>query len=209
MHFCMLNCSGVAGGERVPPLTAKKLPKVRKKREERGKIREEKAKIGKFLSLCPSWQIGLAMLLLVFEHDEARQRWLWVEIVCHSPWNGTLCPLMEKKKISKAYMKKMHMWEIFCAWTVTVLDILFSAFSVLCTGMFIPFEFFKLEFARWYFKNLFVGNIWKRYKQRGLLLLSLFLYHQWQCLCYVQTWTGGTHVSVLYTCMTRGFQDIP
>ena len=34
--------------------------KIRKKR---GKNQEEKAKIRKFLSLCPSWQIGLAMLL--------------------------------------------------------------------------------------------------------------------------------------------------
>ena len=40
--------------------------KIAKNREKEGKIRkkrknrEEKAKIGKFLSLCPSWQIGLA-----------------------------------------------------------------------------------------------------------------------------------------------------
>ena len=38
----------------------------KKKRKNRGKKRknwEEKAKIGKVLSLCPSWQIGLATLL--------------------------------------------------------------------------------------------------------------------------------------------------
>ena len=48
------------------PLTAKNLPKIRKKRE---KIREKMGKRGKnrekVLSLCPSWQIGLATLLLV------------------------------------------------------------------------------------------------------------------------------------------------
>ena len=65
-------------GGRVPPLTAKNLPKIRKNREKRGKSgkirknsgkkkrknREEKAKIGKILSLCPSWQKGLATLLI-------------------------------------------------------------------------------------------------------------------------------------------------
>ena len=55
-------------GGRVPLLTAKTLPKkkIRKKQEKSGKnrkSREETAKIGKFLSLCPSCQIGLATLL--------------------------------------------------------------------------------------------------------------------------------------------------
>ena len=60
-------------GGRVPPPTVKNLPKIRKKREKEGenqeklgkkrKNQEEKAKIGKVLSLCPSWQIELATLL--------------------------------------------------------------------------------------------------------------------------------------------------
>ena len=53
-------------GGREPPLTAKKLPKIGKnsgKIWKKRKIREEKPKIRKFLSLCPSWQIGLATLL--------------------------------------------------------------------------------------------------------------------------------------------------
>ena len=80
--YCELDCdtwtgtcssgvaTGGARGGRMPPLTAKKLPKIGKKR---GKIRknrkkkrkklEEMANIRKVLSLCPSWQIGLAMLL--------------------------------------------------------------------------------------------------------------------------------------------------
>ena len=51
---------GVKGG-RVPPLTARNLPTIGKKRgenqkksEKKGKNREEKAKIGTILSLCPS-----------------------------------------------------------------------------------------------------------------------------------------------------------
>ena len=47
---------------RGAPLTVKNLPKIRKKREEIRKKRknwEEKAEIGKVLSLCPSWQIRL------------------------------------------------------------------------------------------------------------------------------------------------------
>ena len=57
---------GVKGG-RVPPLTAQNLPKIGKKRKKIRKKRknwEEKAKIGKALSLCPSRQIGLATLLM-------------------------------------------------------------------------------------------------------------------------------------------------
>ena len=65
-------------GGRVPPLTAKHLPKSGKKRGKswksgknqekwgKRKNREETTKIGKFLSLCPSWQIGLATLLLLY-----------------------------------------------------------------------------------------------------------------------------------------------
>ena len=58
-------------GGRVPPLTVKICQKSGKRGENQEKIRKkrknrkEKAKIGKFLSLCPSWQIGLAMLLIV------------------------------------------------------------------------------------------------------------------------------------------------
>ena len=65
-----LTCSGVAtGGSRgaechpwqwnICKKSAKRGGKSGKKR----KNREEKAKIGKVLSLCPSWQIGLATLL--------------------------------------------------------------------------------------------------------------------------------------------------
>ena len=38
----------------------KKEEKIRKYREKKRKNREEKEKIGKVLSLCPSWQTGLA-----------------------------------------------------------------------------------------------------------------------------------------------------
>ena len=53
-------------GGRVPPLKAKNREKEGKNQEKEGKKRtnrEEKVKIGKVLSLCPSWQIGLATLL--------------------------------------------------------------------------------------------------------------------------------------------------
>ena len=52
-----------------PPLTAKNLPKIGKKREKIRKKREREEKSGKrgkivkVLSLCPCWQIGLATLL--------------------------------------------------------------------------------------------------------------------------------------------------
>ena len=57
-------------GSRVPPLAAKFAKNWGKNQEKQGKIRktrknwEEKAKIEKALSLCPSWQIGLATLLM-------------------------------------------------------------------------------------------------------------------------------------------------
>ena len=42
----------------------KKRGHIGKKSRKRGKNRDEKAKIGKVLSLCPSFQIGLATLLV-------------------------------------------------------------------------------------------------------------------------------------------------
>ena len=57
--------------EKLAKNREKKRGKIRKnrgKKEKSGKKRknrEEKAKIAKFLSLCPSWQIGLATLLVV------------------------------------------------------------------------------------------------------------------------------------------------
>ena len=53
------------GGGRVLPdskIIVKNQEKERKREEKSGKNREEKTKIGKVLSLCPSWQIGLATL---------------------------------------------------------------------------------------------------------------------------------------------------
>ena len=65
--------SGIANGGQggtLPPLTAKNLPKKLGKEGEnqekswkKRKNQEEGAKIWKVLSLCPSWQIGLATLL--------------------------------------------------------------------------------------------------------------------------------------------------
>ena len=55
--------TGDARGGRVPPLTAKKMPKIGEKSGIKRRNREEKANIGKVFSLCPSWQIGLATLL--------------------------------------------------------------------------------------------------------------------------------------------------
>ena len=58
---------GGQGGQSATP-DSKKFAKNREKegknREKKRKQREEKAKIGKVLSLCPSWQIGLATLLV-------------------------------------------------------------------------------------------------------------------------------------------------
>ena len=42
-----------------------RVPRQRKFVKNREKIGEKRGKIGKFLSLCPSWQIGLATLLSV------------------------------------------------------------------------------------------------------------------------------------------------
>ena len=66
--------SGVAtgggdGGQSATPDSEKiakhwgKVGKNRENRQKKMKNRKEKAKIGKVLSLCPSWQIGLATLL--------------------------------------------------------------------------------------------------------------------------------------------------
>ena len=55
--------SGRKGKNWVPPLTSKKLPKIGKTQGKKRNNREEKTKIVKFLSLCPSWQVGLATLL--------------------------------------------------------------------------------------------------------------------------------------------------
>ena len=69
--------TGVARGESATPDSEK----IAKNREKSGKIgkkeenREEKAKSGKFHSLCPSWQIGLATLLHIWRlknHDISR-----------------------------------------------------------------------------------------------------------------------------------------
>ena len=60
-------------GGRVPPLTAKNLPKRNN--------REEKAKIGKVLSLCPSWQIRLAMLLYKSQQQGFTTCGLWCNCV--------------------------------------------------------------------------------------------------------------------------------
>ena len=58
----------------------KKSGKNGKKREKsgrKGKNREEKAKIRKFLSLCPSWQIGLATLLAKWGHPPWWRHSVW------------------------------------------------------------------------------------------------------------------------------------
>ena len=49
--------------EKVGKKSGKLGEKIRKKWGKKRTNREEKAKIRKFLSLCPSWQIGLATLL--------------------------------------------------------------------------------------------------------------------------------------------------
>ena len=57
---------GWQGGQSATP-DSEKIAKNREKSQEKSgknqENRKEKAKIGKFLSLCPSWQIGLATLL--------------------------------------------------------------------------------------------------------------------------------------------------
>ena len=61
--------TGVARGQSATPGSEKnaknreKSGKIQEKSGKRRKNREEKAKIGKFLSLCHSWQIELATLL--------------------------------------------------------------------------------------------------------------------------------------------------
>ena len=63
--------SGVASigarGSECPP-DSEKFAKIWKNQEKRGKNWEEKAKIGKILSLWPSWQKGLATLLDAFQN---------------------------------------------------------------------------------------------------------------------------------------------
>ena len=62
------NHCGVKGG-RVLPLTVKKLPKIGEKREKirkKWENQEKRGKIEKVLSLCPSWQIGLATLQSIY-----------------------------------------------------------------------------------------------------------------------------------------------
>ena len=68
----MLLYSGAAtggqGGQSATPDSEKFAKKMEKNQEKLGKKRknrEEKAKIGKVLSLCPSWQPGLATLLCI------------------------------------------------------------------------------------------------------------------------------------------------
>ena len=51
-------------GSKTLPKVGKKREKIRKKREERKEI-GNRGNIGKVLSLCPSWQIGLASLLFL------------------------------------------------------------------------------------------------------------------------------------------------
>ena len=52
---------GIRGQSAAPD--SEKITKNREKQEKIRKNRKEKVKIGKVLSLCPSWQIGLATLL--------------------------------------------------------------------------------------------------------------------------------------------------
>ena len=65
-HYLQWRSHWGGKGGRVPPWQRKICQKLGKNQEKPGKKkknREEKAKIGKVLSLCPSWQIGLATLL--------------------------------------------------------------------------------------------------------------------------------------------------
>ena len=59
----MINSGVATGGSKGQsvPLDSKQLPKIGK----RGKNQDEKSNIEKVLSLCPSWQIGLATLLVI------------------------------------------------------------------------------------------------------------------------------------------------
>ena len=69
LPFLQWRSHGGQGGKIAK--NSEKWGKIAEKRKERGKTgkkrtnREEKAKIGKVLSLCPSWQKGLATLLPV------------------------------------------------------------------------------------------------------------------------------------------------
>ena len=85
--------TGVARRGRVPPLTVKKFPKIGKNQEKIGEKsgkkrenREEKAKIGKFLSLCPSWQLGLATLLTEIWCIGQASKFSLNELICCFSW---------------------------------------------------------------------------------------------------------------------------
>ena len=64
---------GGKGGQSATPDSEKIAKKIGGKSGKIRKNREEKAKIGKFLSLCPSWQIGLATLLCWLLEDQLTQ----------------------------------------------------------------------------------------------------------------------------------------
>ena len=82
-----------ARGAECPPWQRKncqKLGKVGKNREkikQKRKNREEKAKIGKVISLCPSWQIGLATLL-THGYIVVDLRWTEASDYTRSPLNS-------------------------------------------------------------------------------------------------------------------------
>ena len=105
-QLALVTCSGIAtGGSRGAeclPWQQKKMPKREKKREKIGdktekigkkrKNQEEKVKFGNVLSLCPSWQIGLAMLL----------------VTCDWKWNLT-CSL----KLATSLVNYLHWIQLY------------------------------------------------------------------------------------------------
>ena len=179
---------------------AKSQEKEGRKRNNRGKaekLGKKRQKLASFFHFAPPDRLGwLRYCLSLSMLRQGSVRWLWVEIVCHSPWNGTLCPLMKRKYLKRtwknAYVRDFLCMNCDCSW-----HFIFCIFSAVHGHVYFIW-IFQIGICTWYFKNLFVGNIWKRYKQRGLLLLSL-VYHQWQCLCY-GTNPGGGHscISVVH-----------
>ena len=117
--------SGVAtevarGGGKLPPLTAKKLPKIgkirknrekfRKNRAKKRKYREEKAKIGKFLSLFPSWQPYLSGGEVSFTFPLLTDR-AGYATATRDPWAGPLDPTPLIKTLCSLRSTWKLIWE--------------------------------------------------------------------------------------------------
>ena len=119
---------GQGGG--VAPLTAKNLSKIVKKGENQEKLRKEgkiekRGKIGKVLSLCPSWQIGLATLLIIFARTHCSpfscsSTTFFKQISSYCPTNNFILQRSRFRSMCPETMELSpykHSWDYF-TWTI-------------------------------------------------------------------------------------------